>query len=688
MNKQILKTTILIGLFAIPFVPFLVSGSLFFPFITTKAFAWRFIVEIVFAVWVILALLAPEFRLRRSPILYAVLAFLLIIGLADFFGVEPMKSFWSNFERMEGFITMLHLGALFVVMGSVLKEREWNWWWNTTLIASAIMVFYCLLQLSGSPRFPIHQGGARVDGTIGNASYLALYFLIHIFVAIFYFVKSRASSLKWTYGALILGQIFILYYTATRGAILGLMGGFLLVALLGLINKQDQKIRKVSIYFLIGLVIFIVGFWAVRNTSFVRDSQVLNRFSTISLSAWKTEGRAFIWPMALKGIGERPLLGWGQDNFNYVFAEHYSAKMFNLEPWFDRAHNIFLDWAVAAGILGLGAYLSLYVVLLWIIWKKGSSFSHTERSVLTGLIAAYFFNNIFVFDNLISYVLFFSLLSYMHSRTVKDLVTSPKLFSGKIVTTMSIGVALILIVVIYFVNVRPLIANTNLIMALQTVQSTGSKAPAIGYFEKAYTSSRLGRPEVVEWVSSSASTILSDETISMDKRNAFFEFAKNSLEAITQELSGDSRYELVAGTFYSNVGGKDEALRHFNNAKELMPEKQMIYFNLGQLALTDNNLPEALLQFKTAYDLAPEYGDAKMAYLVGAIYSQDRNLTVKLLSEISPAVLVSDPRALSALYQTGQKSFLLALLRDLAKKVPQQKDVIEANIKQIESEGV
>ncbi|MEK7194243.1 MAG: O-antigen ligase family protein [Patescibacteria group bacterium] len=688
MNRQILKNTILVGIFTIPFVPFLVSGSLFFPFITTKAFAWRFIVEIVFAVWVVLALLAPEFRLRRSPILYAVLVFLLIVGLADLFGVEPMKSFWSNFERMEGFVTMLHLGALSIVMGSVLREREWNWWWNTTLVASAVMVLYSLLQLSGSPSFPIHQGGVRVDGTIGNASYLALYFLIHIFVAIFYFVKSRTSALRWTYGTLILGQVFILYHTATRGAILGLIGGLILVALLGLINKQDRKVRKISICFLIGLAIFITGFLAIRNTSLVKNSQVLNRFSTLSPSLWKTEGRAFIWPMALKGIGERPLLGWGQDNFNYVFAEHYSAKMYNLEPWFDRAHNIFLDWAVAAGILGLGAYLSLYGVLLWTIWKRESLLSHMERSVLTGLIVAYFFNNIFVFDNLVSYVLFFSLFSYMHSKIVKDVTIPVKIISEKIVIATSIGIALLLIVVIYFVNVKPLIANTNLIMALQTVQSSGSKATAIGYFEKAYASSRLGRPEVVEWVSSSAPTILSDETIPMDKRNAYFEFAKNSLEVITKELSGDPRYELVAGSFYSSVGGKADALRHFEEAKKLMREKQLVYFNLGQMALIDNNFPEALSQFKTAYDLAPGYDDAKMAYLVGAIYARDSNLVIKLLSEINPATLISDPRALSALYQTGQKPFLLTLLRDLVIKVPQQKDVIEANIKQIESGGV
>src|SRR5688500_9207935 len=108
MNKNVLKAIIFGGLFIVPFVPFLVSSSLFFPFITSKAFAWRIIVEIVFAAWIILALLEPAYRLRKSKILYAILTFLVIIGLADLFGAAPVKSFWSNAERMEGYITLLH----------------------------------------------------------------------------------------------------------------------------------------------------------------------------------------------------------------------------------------------------------------------------------------------------------------------------------------------------------------------------------------------------------------------------------------------------------------------------------------------------------------------------------------------------------------------------------------------------
>src|SRR3989344_5723655 len=420
MNKQILRGVVLTGLFLIPFIPFPVSSAFFFPFITTKAFAWRIIVEIVFAAWLLLAFLDTAYRPKKSLILYSILGFLAIIGLADIFGITPIKSFWSNFERMEGFITLLHLGMFFLVISSVFKEIDWRRWWNVSLAASFVMVLYSVLQIIGLKT--INQGGVRVDGTLGNAIYLAVYMLFHIFIAsLFMWREWKNVSLRWIYGLLILSQATILYYTATRGAILGLLGGVLVIAVLNIRNKQNRFVRKMSMATLIGLIFLLGGFMGLKDSNFIKNSPVLSRFSSLTTAEIKTQGRYFVWPMALKGFKERPILGWGQENFSYVFQEHYSPEMYKLEPWFDRAHNIFLDWAVSGGLLGLISYLFLYVALLWVIWKS-AGFSHTEKSILTGLVAAYFFHNFFVFDHLISYILFFSLLAYVHFKNSGEIL--------------------------------------------------------------------------------------------------------------------------------------------------------------------------------------------------------------------------------------------------------------------------
>ena len=672
MMTKILKGVVFAGLFILPFLPLFVSATLFFPFITTKAFAFRAIVEVVFASWLVLAYLDANYRPRWTPILKSLALFLIIVGLANLFGANAVKSFWSNFERMEGYITMLHLGALFLVMSSALKEREWNWWWNTSLGASILVVIYSLLQLAGS--ITIHQGGVRLDASFGNASYLAVYMLVQVFLALLLLVKQKESWLRYVYGFIALIDTFILFETATRGAILGLVGGLLIVAVLNITNHESDRARKLAIWIFVGVIVAVLGFISIRHTSFVQNSQSLARLANVSTAELKTEGRSFIWPMAIQGIKEHPLLGWGQDNFNYVFQEHYSPLMFRLEPWFDRAHNIFLDWGVSAGILGLVSYLLLYVAFLFVIWKRDPGLTRIEKSVFTGLLAAYFFHNFFVFDNLVSYLLFIALLAYAQARAVPTEIPSG-ITAERVARAAyySVPVTLGLLAVLYFVNIKPLSANVNLIRGLQASQGTGTQAEALKYLEAAYNSSRLGRPEVVEWVATNANGILGS-SISTDDKNAYYAFAKQAVEAQAKEFSNDARYQLIAGSFFTetaaDASARKEAADYLATAEKLMPGKQSIYFEEGNLLVSQNKYPQALAVLKKAYDMAPDYEEAQMVYLLAAIYAHDQATEKMLISKIPSDHLVTDNRITSALYSTGQYGDLVTILQARLNREP------------------
>jgi O-antigen ligase len=332
-----------------------------------------------------------------------------------------MKSLWSNYERMEGFVLIAHLALYYVVASGMFHTKEWwNRFWNTSIIASTLISGYGILQLAGLAT--INQGGVRLDATFGNASYLAIYIVFHMFLSASFFLNAKEKMWQWIYGGLFVVQGIILYFTATRGAILGFIGGALItVGIIAWKERAYPKVRKIALGLGLSVVLLIAIFIGVKNTSFVQKSPVLSRFATLSLSEIKTQGRYFVWPMAIEGFKERPLLGWGQENFNYVFNKNYNPLMYAQEQWFDRTHNVVLDWLIAGGILGFLSYLSLYGALLYFMWKK-SDFSLEEKAVFTGFIAAYFFHNFFVFDNLISYIIFFYLLAYVHGRTVHQSV--------------------------------------------------------------------------------------------------------------------------------------------------------------------------------------------------------------------------------------------------------------------------
>jgi len=134
----------------------------------------------------------------------------------------------------------------------------------------------------------------------------------------------------------------------------------------------------------------------------------------------------------------------------------------------------------------------------------------------------------------------------------------------------------------------------------------------------------------------------------MEEKNAFYNFAKDAVLKTTEDVKDDARYELLAGSFLSTVGLLDEALAHLERARELMPGKQQIYFEIGAAYINKNEPALALKAFGEAYEMAPEYLEAGIIYLIGAIYSGDRALEERLIAELPEEVVRGDSRILSA----------------------------------------
>ena len=179
--KQVARWVALGALFLIPLTPLLVANSFFFPFITGKAFFFRILVEIAVAAWVVLAFVDKEYRPRFSWIGLVVLGFVVWMFVADAFAPNATKAFWSNFERMEGWVLLAHLLGFFFSAGAVLRvEKKWRAWFLASLGVSIVIVGYVFLQLGG--KLPIHQGSVRIDASFGNSTYLAIYLLFNVFI--------------------------------------------------------------------------------------------------------------------------------------------------------------------------------------------------------------------------------------------------------------------------------------------------------------------------------------------------------------------------------------------------------------------------------------------------------------------------------------------------------------------------
>jgi O-antigen ligase/Tfp pilus assembly protein PilF len=533
-------------------------------------------------------------------------------------------------------VTHAHLFLYFLIIGTVLDaERLWKWFFRVSLGVSVIVAMYSFAQLGGA--IDIRQSTTRIDATFGNSTYLAVYVLLHIFLSVFLWLKDGSrNSLRWIYLLVAALNLVVLYYTQTRGAMLGLIGGTFLASLLvALFDREHTEFRKYAIGGIVGTILVVGGFILARDTSFVRDSPTLNRFATISLTEQTTQSRFLIWNMSFQGFKERPIFGWGQDNFIYVFSKYYDPRMWKQEPWFDRSHNVFFDWLIAGGALGLLAYLSLFGVMLWYIWfGKRVRWTIPERAVFTGMLGAYFIHNIFVFDNLTSYILFFSFLAYVHSEHAErsEEVENMKKKKGNgdhALEAQDLGIALAVVTVataalVYFVNIRNINANYALIDSLRNpIIRTGNGKPEIA-IKKVLDLGLFGTSEAREQLGQLALQAL-DPRVDKDVRAEIFQLASREFDAELEKDPNNLRTLSFAGLLHSRYadvpGSFAKAEEYFQRAIKISPKRQSIYFDLGSLYASQGDYQKASDLWRKAYELEKEYPDAALFHVLGLIYT-------------------------------------------------------------------
>lgn len=766
LNK-ILRWVVTGGVFLIGFVPLVVFDSFLFPFISGKAFFFRIIVEIILAAWLVLIFRDKTYWPKVSSLLKSVAILVVVVAIADWLSPNSFKSFWSNFERMEGFVTIIHLFAYFVVAGSILKtEKLWHWLFHTPIATGVFLFFFSVVQLKGE--LAIDQGGIRVDGTLGNATYLAGFLVFVLFLLLFFLSRRHEKRFpmiitSWLVGSglfliypfytyfgkywdaynqlggqlpegfhldlftgpiegrllwlavaiLVIFSILLsksrhwsemaerrasislylltlvlflipFYYTATRGTQAGLIIGLAVMAvIIILFDKGHARLRQWCLGLLgvsvLALVLVLVFHKSISQADLVKKSPVLSRYGNlleevVSLDKTKIcqgelKSRCMIWPMAWQGFKEKPIFGWGQESFNYVFNKYYNPNLHNQEQWFDRAHNVFFDWLIAGGILGLLSYLSLYVILLVLLWRprEGHPLGIIEKAILSGLVVAYFVHNFFVFDNLTSYLLFFTLLAYAHSELASGEILFERLGKIDVGLRDRIVTPIILVVfigVIYFVNVPAMRAGNNLIDALLTRREGFSKN--FEYYKAAISQHSFADSEIREQLFQRSLQLMGNDTIDAGLKNDFLVFTRDQLLEQLKVSPDDARYQFFTGVFFLQAGLPGQAEPFLEKAHELSPSKQMISINLVATKVSLGKLSEAIEIAKTAYEEVPAYRETLIVYAAVALYNQQNDIARKLLVDAYGTEIIADSRLVQAYEVSGQPNKAAAVKKLLA----------------------
>ena len=254
-RENTIASIIKAGVYAVLFLPFVVIPLFLFPFALSRGFIFQIIVEIIFALWVVLALKNSGYLPKKTALFLALSFYFLVVLLSTVFGLDPHRSFFGNYERMWGFFSLAHFFLFFVVCAGMFKTREeWAKLIKITLGVGALSVAFGVFQFVGS----LFMSGSapRIMSTIGNPAFFAGYlFFVCFFAFLFYMNGGQRGSTEYShrflYGTLSFVALFAILATATRGAAVGLMTAFFAGALLRAIFFKQRALKIGAISFVV-----------------------------------------------------------------------------------------------------------------------------------------------------------------------------------------------------------------------------------------------------------------------------------------------------------------------------------------------------------------------------------------------------------------------------------------------------
>ncbi len=412
--KGLLIITALLPLIYIPILPF--------PFILGKALFFRLMINLSILAFLVTLIRSPglwrDIKIKfKNPIFILISLFVLSALISVLFSVDIFRSFWGSLERMEGFIMTLHFFAFLVMTVAVFEKKDWLRFFKFLLVISGIVAFYGLLQFLGIEKFPFaFPARNRPDVFLGNSGYVANYFLLILFSSFIVFYYSIKKSF-WYYFSSIIAvlSVLMIFLAASRGVFAGLLVGSLV--LLFYLRKSILNNKRYRIAFIV-VIILGVGFLATRSLPFWQSVPGVNRIASFSLDHPTVQTRILTYGSGVTAFKERPLLGWGPENFNVAYNKHYNpAYLIYSNRWFDRAHNKLLDIGVMQGSLGLILYLLFFIALLY---KLGKIPDKRLAKILTIFFVAYFIQSLFWFDHLTGYLIFYLFVGFSIFLTTKD----------------------------------------------------------------------------------------------------------------------------------------------------------------------------------------------------------------------------------------------------------------------------
>lgn len=616
-------------IYASAFVPLIIFSQFISPFHFGKVVVFRSLVEIMAVLYLLLIWRFPYYLPKTNKIFWSFFGFVLIFSLTTLTSIQRYESFWGSLERMGGLWTFWHYFIFFVITSSIIRnKKDWLMLFNIMIIAGIISAFYGFGQKTDMKFFVGGGNRARIFGTIGNTALFAGYQLLILFLSLTMLLKRvNTQREKFLYGlGFIITSIAVLM-TAVRGSVLALGAGVLLFFVLYAFFFRSKQGKK-AVLILTALISFFIFFVLVFGDSgFVKSSRYLTRLTDLSLNSYTVQTRFRAWQAGINGWNDSfktIVLGWGPENFNIPFSKHFNPKFYDgpgSETLFDRAHNMFVEVLVTMGLMGITAYLGIFIVI-FLALRKILYKTDEQKLFGVGLMAltmAYVIHNSFIFDTSANFLTFFTILGFISFLSQEDYVETKTAVvlprHVKSATYQFVGVLLVIVVslLIYKTNILPSKANYTVTRAIIKGWNNDFNG-AIEKYKEALIYNVPGQYEfrhrfalyVLENSNSKNITPFVEETI----KTAIEEVKKNDLKNKVDYLPKLylARLNVMLGKNDPMSAYNDESLKYSMEALKISPTFVRTYYEIAQAYLNKKDFAKAAEYFKQAAELNPVVG--------------------------------------------------------------------------------
>lgn len=611
-------------------VPLIFYPKMMYPFQTPKTLVFQALVEIIFAAWVVLALISASYRPKLSPVSIGLLIFLAVVTIASIFGVNPRMSFWSEEGRMDGLFFLAHVAALFFALSSLSRQLNWRHIWLFQVLVSGLVSLSALIGLWFPSFLYLTQAPYRPGGTLNNPAYLAGYLLFGFFLGLWLIglsykkgtnnlVKNPEFIAAAIGTALALAGIFV---SQTLATIFGLYIGVLFLLIHFGYKNRRAPINKFLFLVIAALVLMPVIFLATRANPIWQKIPGLNKAAEASLESPAIKDRLTIWQLSLEAFKERPLIGWGFANFRIPYNKHYNPIVYTTYvngTFYDKPHNVFIERLVDSGVLGLLAYILVFVLSFYTLRQPGNDEDDFLKPFLVSLLIAYLIQNFFIFDTTTTYMLWALVLAFIASRGRADgepISAAQPLYSFKASIAFMFLAALLVLPLLYL-NYEIAVGSeyeydgTNYL--LNFLPETSLVAFSAGL--------DTATPYIDDIRKNFAGTVMQAEEQGLQYPNISDLQAKlrSEMQAVIQRNPEEfynylllAQFEINFRNFNSSYVNEAEVLA--NKALELSPNRQQTYLFLAKIKTIRGDISGAFATLDKVIALNPIAGDPHFYY--------------------------------------------------------------------------